>query len=58
VPIEKGVATIFIVASLYFKIEHQFRHVLAPAVIGRPLIAQNCFGFQAIIPFGDKAALV
>jgi hypothetical protein len=65
VPIEKeeqSVATIFIIASLYFKTENQFRYILAQAIIGRPLIAQNYFGFQAIIPLGekvlDKVALV
>jgi len=52
------VATIFIVASLYFKIEKQFRHLLAQAVIGRLLIAQYWFGFQAFTPFRDKVALV
>ena len=41
VPTEEGqpsLATIFIVASLYFKIENQFRHALSQAIIGRPLI--------------------
>jgi len=48
------VATIFIVTSLYFKIENQFRHVLAQALIGRPLTAQYWFGCQAFTPSGDK----
>jgi hypothetical protein len=51
---ERSLATISIVATLYFKIENQFHHALAQAVIGRPLIAQNWVGFQAIIQCGDK----